>query len=328
MKKGTQLHVPVLLSEVLEMARETKRPVTRFLDGTFGRGGHTRELLKEFSSAQAVALDRDADALAFGEQNFQDYISAGRLKLVRGNYAEASKLNLGLFDFILLDLGVSSPQLDEGHRGFSFYNDGPLDMRMDQRENLTAAQIVNEWDEETLTEIFKNLGEIQRPNRVVEAIVKDRKVQAFETTRQLASMIERVDGWRQKGQHPATRYFMALRMRVNHELEDVETALEGLVDLLNDQGRLAVITFHSLEDRIVKYKLRDLAGVRRSDDGEDDSENESSSSSVVVKGKLVNKKVIQPTWNEQKTNPRARSAKLRGFERNTGAALDAGPVIK
>jgi 16S rRNA (cytosine1402-N4)-methyltransferase len=291
-------HIPVLLNDVIEMAKATPRPVSRFLDGTFGRGGHTRALLSAFPEAKAVALDRDEAAIAFAKENFAAEIASQKLILIRCNYADVNTLNLGLFDLILLDLGVSSPQLDSPERGFSFMHDGPLDMRMDQREKLTASQIINEWDEEDLIELFQTLGEIQRPQRVVRAIVNDRKSDAFSTTKQLSDLIARVEGWSRKGHHPATRYFLALRLKVNHELEDVDQVIEQMVNLLEEGGRLLVITFHSLEDRIVKYKMRAL----------------------LDKGKLVNKKVIKTSWHDSKDNPRARSAQLRGFERQTGAS--------
>jgi 16S rRNA (cytosine1402-N4)-methyltransferase len=291
------LHVPVLLEEVIEMAKATPRPIRRFLDGTFGRGGHTRALLETFPQAKAVALDRDEAALEFAKTDFQNEIEAGRLTLHRINYADVSQLNLGLFDLILLDLGVSSPQLDTPQRGFSFIQEGPLDMRMDQRESLTAADIVNDWDEEDLIELFQTLGEIQRPQRVVNAIVKYRKETTFSSTKHLAGLIEKIEGWQRKGHHPATRYFLALRLKVNHELDDVENVIEQMVDHLEEGGRLLVITFHSLEDRIVKYKMRAL----------------------LDRGTLVNKKVIKVDWHASKKNPRARSAQLRGFQK--GPAL-------
>lgn len=286
-------HIPVLLEEVLEMARETQRPIRRFLDGTFGRGGHTRALFNEFPEAVAVALDRDDTAIESAKKNFSAEIASQKLSIYHTNYIDVAQLGLGLFDLILLDLGVSSPQLDVPGRGFSFMHEGPLDMRMDRREALTAETIVNEWDEEDLVELFKTLGEVPRPERVVKAIVTDRKKERFETTLSLANLVARVDGWSKKGHHPATRYFLALRLKVNHELEDVEDVLAKMIDHLEDRGRLLVITFHSLEDRIVKYGMRNL----------------------LDRGNLVNKKVIKPTWETRKKNSRARSAQLRGFER-------------
>lgn len=287
------LHEAVLLNEVLEMARGTPSPVRRFFDGTFGRGGHTRALLEAFPNGTGVVMDRDQEALDYGKTEFRSDIESGRLRLVYGAYAAFSNMDLGQFDLALLDLGVSSPQLDQAARGFSFMQDGPLDMRMDQSQTLTAAEIVNTWDEEDLVRIFRDLGEIRRPERVVRAVVHDRREQPFRTTRELSELIARVDGWRRRGHHPATQYFLALRLTVNQELEQVQEGVFSLMQALHSGGRLLVITFHSLEDRIVKNLFKEHPGL----------------------GKPVNKKVIKPTWNEQKKNPRSRSAQLRGFER-------------
>lgn len=298
----SQLHIPVMLKEILEAAEpKLKSPTSegklRYLDGTFGRGGHCRAILEKFPTAEAVALDRDLEAIEYGQQNFIDLVQAGRLRLVHKNYSEFTADELGYFDFMLLDLGVSSPQLDQGLRGFSFYHDGPLDMRMNQSEKQTAADIVNNYSEDELIKIFTEYGEIRRPFRVVSAIAHDRKEKAFATTRDLAGMIERVDGWHRKGHHPATQYFQALRIELNQELDHLEKAILPLMHGLKPNGRLAVLTFHSLEDRIVKNLFK-------------------SSSEL---GFPVNKKVIQPEWTEAKTNSRARSAKLRVFERADAA---------
>lgn len=297
-----QLHLPVFLHDVLTVFRTKQGPVNNIFDGTFGRGGHTRALMEEWPEAHLVAFDRDEDALVFGREAFKAEIASGRLDLVHSSYLdfdqELKRLE-GLkdnnrFDLMLLDLGVSSPQLDEAQRGFSFYHDGPLDMRMDQREELTAADIINTWDEEDLARLFIEYGEVHKPYRVVRAIVHDRKNRKpFTSTRELASMIERVDGWQKKGSHPATRYFLALRMKVNEELFTLTKAVPDLIDGLAPGGILAIITFHSLEDRIVKNLFK----------------------SQLHLGKLVNKKVIKPSEEEVRTNPRARSAKLRAFEK-------------
>jgi 16S rRNA (cytosine1402-N4)-methyltransferase len=286
------LHQPVLLHEVMELIAEMPRPPRLMMDGTFGRGGHTRALLENYPEAKLVAFDRDAEAIAYGEAEFQKFVLEKRLRFVHKNFTQATKDD-GPFDVILADLGVSSPQLDQGHRGFSFLHDGPLDMRMDVREKLTAAEIVNGWSAQELKRIFVEYGEVHRPDKAIQLIVKERQSKPFETTSQLADVIARADGWRKKGFHPATHYFMALRIEVNHELMDVEEALETLIQCLRPHGRLLVITFHSIEDRIAKYKLKSLLHL----------------------GNLVNKKVVKPTWEEQKKNPRARSAKLRCFER-------------
>jgi 16S rRNA (cytosine1402-N4)-methyltransferase len=170
-------------------------------------------------------------------------------------------------------------------------------MRMDNSTGPTAADIIAEYSEDELNEVFKSLGEIQRPYRVTRAIVHDRNEKPFVTTRDLAGLIERVEGWHRKGHHPATQYFLALRLLVNRELEVVENSLEKLAHGLKSKGRLAVLTFHSLEDRIVKNKFKELA-------------------ETMDAGSIVNKKVVQAEWNEAKENPRARSAKLRVFERS------------
>lgn len=281
------MHIPVLLDEILKAAAEAPIPPRRFLDATFGRGGHTSALIKKFENLRVVALDRDPEAILYGKEHFP------QIEFHHCDFARFQELQLELgFDLILLDLGVSSPQLDQAERGFSFYHNGPLDMRMDPTRGERASALVNEWPKEALVELFQNLGEIRRPHRVVDAIVADRKTKKFETTNELSQLIERIEGWRKKGQHPATKYFLALRLAVNQELEQVQRALPNLIEALEIGGRLMVITFHSLEDRIVKYSLRES-----------------------MLGRPVNKKVIQPTWPEQKSNPRARSAKLRIFER-------------
>jgi 16S rRNA (cytosine1402-N4)-methyltransferase len=294
-------HKPVFLDATLEVFRARSGPVRAAFDGTFGRGGHTAAIIKEWPEAKMVGFDWDETAIAFGGERFKEELAEKRLLLVRASYHEFAKIKKEVegegfptgFDLMLLDLGVSSPQLDEAERGFSFYHEGPLDMRMDQRGEVTAADIVNTWDEQDLAKLFMEYGEVQRPYRVVRAIVHDRKTKPFETTRQLASMIERVDGWHKKGSHPATRYFLALRMKVNEELDNLTNAIPDLIKGLNQGGILAIITFHSLEDRIVKHVFKENLHL----------------------GRLVNKKVIKPTDEEVRSNPRSRSAKLRAFER-------------
>ncbi len=288
------MHKPVLLNEVLQFCGEIHPK--RILDGTFGRGGHTRAMLSLPSSPKVIALDQDLDAVKYGRDTFSAEINAGNLQILHGSF---HRLNDALgaedpgFDAILLDLGVSSPQLDVAERGFSFYHDGPLDMRMNQAPGApTAADIVNSWSEVELVDIFVRYGEIRRPQRVVRAIVQDRTTTPFTTTRQLAGLIERVEGWKRKGHHPATTYFLALRMTVNNELEGLSECIPDLMRALTEKGRLLVITFHSLEDRIIKYAFR-----------ESDL------------GFPLFKKVIVPSREEQKENPRARSAKLRIFQR-------------
>lgn len=288
------LHVPVLLKEVMEaFSSYESQAEVRALDGTFGRGGHFRCLKKMLPQMRTVALDQDLQAVDFAKKNFSALVQSGELEILHKNFSKFSDLNLGLFDMMLLDLGVSSPQLDESDRGFSFYHNGPLDMRMDGSQNLRAADLINGLPEKELNQLFQTLGEIRKPYRVVRAIVHDRKEKPYETTHELAGLIERVEGWHRRGHHPATNYFMALRLAVNHELDVIQEALPSMMAALKPGGRLAVISFHSLEDRIVKYTFRD------SD-----------------LGRPVFKKVIIPSDEETEKNPRARSAKLRIFERN------------
>lgn len=300
-----------MLAEILAQASETAHDLKRELawgfDGTFGRGGHTRELLNAHPSLHMMAFDQDEDAIRFGRENFAREIADGRLVLVRSNFENMSEAKTRLsalapagFDFMMFDLGVSSPQLDVAGRGFSFYHDGPLDMRMDDRLTLTAAKIVNEWEEQDLARVFIAQGEIEYPFKVVRAILNDRGSQPFTSTKQLAGLIERVDGWAKKGFHPATQYFMALRLEVNRELDVVAKAMPEALQLLRPNGRLAVITFHSLEDRIVKNLFRDV---------------EAGTALGEAFGENVKRKAFKPSDKETKLNPRSRSAKLRVFRR-------------
>lgn len=287
-------HYPVLAQEIADAFSVYRdKSDLKYFDGTFGRGGHYRVMKSLYPEMQAIVMDQDLQAVASARAQFPTEVESGRLRILHENFSEFATQNPGSFDMMLLDLGVSSPQLDQADRGFSFYHDGPLDMRMNQQQELTAERIVNTASEDDLIQIFKNYGEVHRPFRVVRAIVHDRKTQAFTTTKQLSGLIERVDGWTRKGFHPATQYFMALRLAVNSELEVIQQALPPMMQALKDGGRLAVITFHSLEDRIVKNIFRDHKEL----------------------GFPVNKKVIVATQEECDRNSRSRSAKLRVFQR-------------
>lgn len=293
------MHKPVLLEEVLNLAKENSPGSV--LDGTFGRGGHTRAMMEAVPEAKFYGIDQDLDAVAHAESEFKSEIQSGKFSIRHFNFHNIARFEngpAGGFDVILLDLGVSSPQLDEAGRGFSFYNDGPLDMRMDQTLKYSAADLVNTWPEVELNDLFVTLGEIRRPQRVVRAIVADRKEKPFKTTRDLASLIERVEGWSRKGHHPATRFFLALRMAVNAELSGLESCLPDLMRALSPKGRLIIITFHSLEDRIVKYAFREGGEL----------------------GYPLFKKVIVPSREEESANPRSRSAKLRVFQRGVNTS--------
>lgn len=291
-------HIPVLLDEVMAFVREGQRPPQWGLDLTFGRGGHTCALLEKFPGLKMWAQDRDGAAIKFGHEKFSQLIQGGRLTLVHENFHDqiiTAPAPAEGWDFILADLGVSSPQLDEAERGFSFYHEGPLDMRMDRRQELTAARIVNEWQPEEMEILFREYGEIRRPRRVVEKILEERRKAPITSTSQLAKLIEKSEGWRSRGFHPATQYFLALRLEVNAELSALRPAIENMMQKLAIDGRLIVITFHSLEDRIIKYAFKE----------------------AVNWGFPVTKKVVAPSREESKSNPRSRSAKLRVFQRGT-----------
>ncbi len=283
----SEAHVPVLFNETLESFSVFKdRKGLVYFDGTFGRGGHARGVADQIKPQIILASDQDILAVQHARDNFPN------IQITHENFSDFAKKNTQKLDMVLLDLGVSSPQLDVAERGFSFNKDGPLDMRMNQTSLQTAAEIINEFSAEDLIKIFREYGEVEKPQRVVRAIVNDRTENPFKTTLQLAGLIERVDGWWKKGFHPATQYFMALRIVVNRELHVVEEAVPLLMDQLSDGGRISIITFHSLEDRLVKNIFKDS-----------------------TLGFAVHKKVIVPTEEECKINPRARSAKLRVFQK-------------
>ncbi len=290
------LHIPVLLKEVVESFSSMKEhPSLVYYDGTYGRGGHFREVVKIYKPALSFLTDQDSTAIQKAEIEWKSEIKLAKIFAVHTNFAEFSSIKQPhKLDMILLDLGVSSPQLDQADRGFSFNKEGPLDMRMNQNGKLTAAQIINEYSADELNEIFKTYGEIFHSTRVVRALVNDRELKPFTTTLQLAQLIERIDGWQKKGFHPATQYFMALRLVVNRELQVIESAIPQLIEKMQDRGRMSIITFHSLEDRLIKNLFK------QSD-----------------QGFLVNKKVIVPSEEECKINPRARSAKLRIFQKGS-----------
>lgn len=301
------MHEPVMLEEVLSHSQPA-HAVKRVWDATFGRGGHTRAFLREYPDAVILASDRDPEAIAHGRREFAAELQAGRIRFKQWNFHDFQDVEDTDFfqnkpvDVMLLDLGVSSPQLDQAERGFSFYHDGPLDMRMDPGHGIPASEVVNTWTEVALQGLFNELGEISRPLRVVKAIIARRREKPFLTTGDLAAVIERAEGWHKKGRHPATQYFLALRLLVNDELGGVKNALPLIVEkALGPGGRALVITFHSLEDRIVKYIFKEREDL----------------------GRPVNKKVIVPGRPEILRNPRSRSAKLRVFERGTIANAKA-----
>lgn len=303
-------HVPVLLNETVESLRGLRDPVV-VVDGTVGAGGHARAVLERYPSVtRYIGIDRDPNALALAAEALQPFQE--RTRLVRGcasdmaSILESEGVSLGGVCAALLDVGVSSMQLDDVRRGFSFRFDGPLDMRMDPSATLTAEKIVNDWSETDLGALFRELGEERRWKRLARAVCDARINGRIETTGALARVIEAASGgpkWRRTNRiHPATLCFQAIRIHVNDELQELSSAIPGILPFLAPGGRLSVISFHSLEDRIVKYMFRDE-----------------------LTAKVITKRPVRANAAEIQANPRARSAKLRtlqilteGEERPTG----------
>lgn len=299
-------HRSVLMAETMEVL--SPQPSSRILDATFGRGGHSRELLR--AGATVVALDQDPDAIAAATPLVEEF-GVDRFEIRKMNFRDLQKIvDAGeRYDGVLFDLGVSSPQLDQGARGFSFQHDGPLDMRMDPESLQTAADLVNSCSERDLAQIFFEYGEERGSRRVAAAIVRSREQAPITTTHQLAEIISRaLGGRRDRKIHPATKCFQALRIRVNEELSALDEALEAVPDLLDSGGRMAAISFHALEDRRVKRFIarcsqEEIRGERYAF-GQPNPE--------YCMKKLGRWK---PSDSETKENPRARSARLRGAEK-------------
>ena len=298
-------HIPVLLEETIGALDVTAGG--RYVDGTLGRAGHTREILAR--GGEVLGIDRDDAALAS-----VNALGLAGLTAVKGNHGDLAAIarahGWDAVDGVLLDLGVSSPQLDEAERGFSFLREGPLDMRMDRSDGVTAADLVNGESAERLAEIFRDFGEEPQARRIAKALVAAReKGTCFATTTDLADFIERLVG-RRGGHHPATRVFQALRMAVNDELGELTRALDGAMAILKPGGRLAVITFESLSDRIVKRFLAAHVGKMRSlQQGGETWEGE------LPRAVAVTRRAVTAGDAEVAANTRARSAKLRAVER-------------
>jgi 16S rRNA (cytosine1402-N4)-methyltransferase len=305
-------HTPVLLPQVL--AALNIRGSGTYLDATFGRGGHAGAILQNLiANGRLLCLDRDSAAIAEAKARFA---SDPRVALFLAPFSAlgdcADQVEPGLkFDGILFDLGVSSPQLDDAARGFSFMQDGPLDMRMTAGVGPSAADVVNGASLNELIRIFREYGEEREAARIARAIVQDRESQPFERTLQLAGMIARVARSKERHKHPATRVFQALRIHVNRELAELEAGLNAALARLAPDGRLAVISFHSLEDRMVKQFMRRHSLADPMYAGLPDMP-----AHARPKLKLVGRKIL-PDANEAALNPRARSARLRVAERLT-----------
>lgn len=284
----------------------------RYLDGTLGGAGHASAVLEASGpDGFLIGCDRDDDALEAAGRRLAGF--PGRFELRRGNFAEAPGwFPAGTFDGVLLDLGVSSHQLDSPGRGFSFQHDGPLDMRMDRRGGATAADLVNGRPAEELAQMFWKWGEERESRRIARALEAERSMRPFNTTLQLADFVERLMPRRGSRIHPATRVFQALRIAVNEELSSLHDALPGLFSLLRPGGRLAVITFHSLEDRIVKEFFRAEA---RDYDFQGPHDHPDFRTPRPPRGIDLHRRGLGPSEEEIAANPRSRSARLRVLER-------------
>ena len=302
-------HATVLLDEAV--AGLAIEPDGIYVDGTFGRGGHSKLILERLGEkGKLIALDKDPAAVAVGEQ-WKD----SRFRIVHSSFAELaevlSKQGIEMVNGILLDLGVSSPQLDDAERGFSFRFDAPLDMRMDVSSGVTAAQWLATVDKELLEEVIHDYGEDRFAKQIARSIVAARSIQPIDTTRQLSDLVGKAVRTREPGQNPATRTFQAIRIYINRELEELARVLPSCVNHLRIGGRLVVISFHSLEDRIVKHFMRDMA------EGDKLPRNVPVRASEIPRGKLkLIGKAVRAGTAELESNPRARSAVLRVAERS------------
>lgn len=299
-------HVPVMLGEAVEGL--SVHADGRYLDGTFGRGGHARVVLSRLGPAgRLLLMDRDPAAIAAARAEFAD---DARVAIRHANFsslAEWDETAAGL-DGVLLDLGVSSPQLDEAARGFSFMADAPLDMRMDTTQGESAADFLAHASEREIADVLWNYGEERHSRRIARAIVADRDATPFTRTGQLAALIERIVGRREPGKHPATRSFQALRIRVNGELDALRQGLDAALERLKPGGRLAVISFHSLEDRAVKLFIRDHSGRVQNSRRGPPVQGAPAQLAAVGKAQF-------PSDAELAANPRSRSAVLRVAEK-------------
>ena len=303
-------HIPVLLNEVIEGLNIKKNGI--YVDGTLGGAGHSLEICKKLSpQGRLIGIDRDVEALACAKEKLKQY---DNVKFVNDNHQNIkqilSDLEINGVDGILLDLGVSSYQIDEISRGFSYMNDAPLDMRMDKLQTLTAEEVINTYKEEDLAKIIYEYGEEKFSKKIARRICELRKIEKIDTTAKLAAIVEECVPYIKGQGHPAKRTFQAIRIEVNNEIEPLYGAVTDCIDALNPGGILCIITFHSLEDRCVKNAYTDALGKCTCP-----KDLPYCICKKIVKGKIVNKKPILPTDKEQELNSRSRSAKLRIFEK-------------
>lgn len=303
-------HVSVLLEETIESLNIKEDGI--YVDGTLGGAGHTKEILKKLENGLLIGIDQDLDALTNAKTILKDYKNVHLSHNNFSNIKEVLKeIGIESVDGIMMDLGVSSYQLDTGERGFSYMKDAPLDMRMDRQGDLSAYEVVNNYSEKELGEVIRDYGEERFAKRIAGFIVNEREVSKIKTTFELVDIIKKAipARFRRTGPHPAKRTFQAIRIEVNKELEILKDTIKDSVDVLKPGGRLAIITFHSLEDRIVKHTYKKLS---------DPCECPKALPCVCGKKpiiKILTKKPIGPSEEELKINPRSRSAKLRVLEK-------------
>ena len=304
-------HKPVMLKECIDGLEIKENGI--YVDGTLGGAGHSREIVKKLKSGQLIGIDRDLEAIEAAKNNLKEF---GNVKYVHGNHDNIKNilenLQIQKVDGILLDLGVSSYQLDERNRGFSYLGENELDMRMDKTQKLTAKDVVNNYPEEKLANIIYEYGEERFSRQIAKNICKERKNKEIGTTKELVEIIEKsIPKSKQKDGHPAKRTFQAIRIEVNNEIEPLYNTILDCINCLKENGRLCVITFHSLEDRAVKRAMVDAKGKCTCP-----SDLPYCVCGAKSLGKIITKKPILPSKEEQEENPRSKSAKLRIFERN------------
>lgn len=299
-------HIPVFLTEVIELINV--QPAGTYIDATFGRGGHSRSLLERLDSdGRLLAIDRDPEAIASAKQLGS---IDPRLTVAKSPFSQLGEVAAdlhGRVDGIVFDLGISSPQVDDASRGFSFRADGPLDMRMDPEGSVSAADWLHRASEKEISDVLWQYGDERRSRQIARQIVDARKSSPITTTFELASLVRSCMPYKGGRIDPATRTFQAIRLHVNDELGELQMALEAAFDLLAVGGRVLVIAFHSLEDRIVKRRFRDLDRLRRVSD--------KSGQSLSPAFALLASKPVMASEAERRANPRSRSARLRALER-------------
>jgi 16S rRNA (cytosine1402-N4)-methyltransferase len=289
-------HKTVLLKEAIDYLNIDKGKI--YVDATLGGGGHAAEIIKR--GGIVLGIDGDEEALEFVKENFQFPISNFQLRLAKGNFKDVDKIvrenKIKKISGAIFDLGVSSHQLESAERGFSFMKEGPLDMRMDRDLSVKAEGLINILTEKELVELFEKYGEEGFARLIAKGIVKERKISPIKTTAELVEIVKRVVPKFKTDSNPATKVFQALRIAINDELNSLRESLPKVYELLNNGGRISVITFHSLEDRIIKHQFKDWEDLGL--------------------GKVITKKPVTPSEEELRDNRRARSSKLRVFEKN------------